>query len=951
MTTVRSASGSMGSAHARHPSLPASPTLTNPDMILPDYGYDRSPSPVRLDSNRCQSPLTAWKNAQAAGASDSMSNILYTQPEQDFGDYSAVPTPTPIIYGNGTMLSDIGEVTEAESTPSRPSPPASRQTAVRLSPYSEADVALQSSPTMGKRSSLSAIKQKAREQAAQRERPSSAGSDSTITDHRDHSKLFADISDAVSVGGDSVFQGDDEESLASSYVDDSDVNEPVKFRDTLPSGHPHVQGQKYSTAQLSRRAEHILANAKRRLTTMEDNLSRARSTLPVASYSSGSNASTPSPPIARATSMFLMSTSNSSSPSVSGHSRMGSDHSLRIGLPIKVYPQRSSSVLGVPSSRQQPLAVSRSADQLNGQYARASYIVRESPVALDRLSEDGASQVSNGDQVGTNYRHSTMTTTTSPSFEFDPERGLARSASATHMRDIKDQVKDLKGKISSLREQARVDSLKRISLQSMRTPSPFTHAQVDQWYTGTGSGVEVSKHDTSAEEPARARDWSPSLGKDSAVNVSTKDVGNGEHKEVIGLYGHEDLKHSTYVDHGDYESRDALRESGFVDVEDEDDDRFTEDGDRYTENGDTFTEDGDRFTEDDDGGDDDDATISDAYESMSESGESLYHEAVQDQVSHEDREDAFDYEHFFLHSAMGTISQSMGRRDSVATYSSDTSVETTRGPLAEADNRMPQLSRRGSETSISTVGTFATADESLSGRRSTESIRSNKSATNGYLPEPYAGPDATFSEAPETPQTARQATFGGSGAAPYGTQDRSSPEGQRRQDLTYSAMRPPVSTTMTTRPRRGPSVSSLESTGTTRSFPLVNRPGRGSSTGILTPDGGSPSQAVKSTTVAYGEDLQDGVTAKSKDAASRAHQHSISINSLNSTASLIQETGTTAVMETLPRDDQFLVERLVASLGRCVLGLTESGRASAEGRMYRRRIDAARRILEGIERV
>lgn len=271
---MRSPSGPLGSAHVRHPSLPASPTLTNPDMILPDYEYDRTPSPVRLDSNRSQSPLTMWKNSQAASPSDNMDHILYTQPDQHYRDYSAVPTttPTPIIYGNGTMLSDIGEVTEVESTLSRPSPPPSRQTAVRLSPFaskvtdSGTDAALQSSPTMGKRSSLSAIKKKAREQAAQKERPSSAGSDSTITDHHDQPKLFADVNDAASATGDSVFQGDDEESLASSYVDDSDVNGPSDFRETLSSSDPRVLGQKYSTAQLSRRAEHILANAKRRLT-------------------------------------------------------------------------------------------------------------------------------------------------------------------------------------------------------------------------------------------------------------------------------------------------------------------------------------------------------------------------------------------------------------------------------------------------------------------------------------------------------------------------------------------------------------------------------------------------------------------------------------------------------------------------------------------------------------
>ncbi len=54
-------------------------------------------------------------------------------------------------------------------------------------------------------------------------------------------------------------------------------------------------------------------------------------------------------------------------------------------------------------------------------------------------------------------------------------------------------------------------------------------------------------------------------------------------------------------------------------------------------------------------------------------------------------------------------------------------------------------------------------------------------------------------------------------------------------------------------------------------------------------------------------------------------------------------------MQTLLKEDQYQVERLVAGLGRCVLGLTESGRASLESRVYRRRIEAARRILEGAD--
>lgn len=89
--------GKTGSSGSIKYSLPGSPTLTNPDMILPDYDDPMSP-------DRSSSPLTMWKNNQF----DLNNGHMYNTG-------SATPT-TPIIYGNGTMLSDIGEVTEAEST-------------------------------------------------------------------------------------------------------------------------------------------------------------------------------------------------------------------------------------------------------------------------------------------------------------------------------------------------------------------------------------------------------------------------------------------------------------------------------------------------------------------------------------------------------------------------------------------------------------------------------------------------------------------------------------------------------------------------------------------------------------------------------------------------------------------------------------------------------------------
>lgn len=264
----------MNSAHgpiaAPHHSLPASPTLTNPDMILPDYG--RSPSPVDLN-DPMHSPLIMWRGNHAAQTSGSADD-LYGAHSQQFHAFSGVATTaptTPIIYGNGTMLSDIGEVTEAESTPGKPSPIRQRSApmAVAVSPGlksldSEADAALRSSPTIRETGVAAAIKK--RSKVAQRERRSSNDSNSTVTDARDRvpdqTPVFPDFDDTMSVG-DSVFQGDDEESLASSYVDDSSLADATL---RISPGLGRDMGQKYTTAQLSRRAEQILANAKKRLT-------------------------------------------------------------------------------------------------------------------------------------------------------------------------------------------------------------------------------------------------------------------------------------------------------------------------------------------------------------------------------------------------------------------------------------------------------------------------------------------------------------------------------------------------------------------------------------------------------------------------------------------------------------------------------------------------------------
>ncbi|KAJ4355095.1 hypothetical protein N0V95_003258 [Ascochyta clinopodiicola] len=101
---------------------------------------------------------------------------------------------------------------------------------------------------------------------------------------------------------------------------------------------------------------------------------------------------------------------------------------------------------------------------------------------------------------------------------------------------------------------------------------------------------------------------------------------------------------------------------------------------------------------------------------MEPGGDSVYEDAVYEMPvteRHEDRVDAFDYEHFFLHSAMGTYSLEH-RRSSI---SSNSSTATTRPvtamqsseELSNAERRISMHQRNPSVDSVSTVATFATA--------------------------------------------------------------------------------------------------------------------------------------------------------------------------------------------------------------------------------------------------
>ncbi|KAF9770721.1 hypothetical protein IL306_011683 [Fusarium sp. DS 682] len=873
--------------------VPGSPTLTNPDMILPDYDCD-----VSLDE-RSQSPITMWNNAQTT---DMRFHLPSSQNQFIAGP---IAPSTPIIYGNGTMLSDIGEVTEVESVVGK----GGRRGSAHLSVYSNDDHVLGSSPTMG------ASRIKSRSQLLQRERKSSLDSNSTITS-QGRAAPFGDFDDSVSVD-DVNFQGDDEESMASSYVEGTAPREPKIPRIARTQ---EATEQRYSTSSLSDRAEQILANAKQRLTTMEGNLSRARSSL----YTPMSDGSTPSPPIVRPATSLRESTIplNSSQ----GHSRNVSETSSHNGLASPGFPQRSASALGAAGGYRQPLTSSRSADALGIGYG-ASY---RSPTTLDpmleTLSED------EGGAHGDSRRSSHLYNQLSPTFGSMTDTDMPRSASVAQVRDLKHQMKDLRGKISSLKEQARADSLKRRSLQSLRTPSPFTHARWDQ-----GLPESRTSQDTTPETPAWQAPWnegspkdkgngqiSPKEGSNELSEESTKTVDAGaEHDprtpdapDVVAVqekmvspqldaepeFRHE-FQAQTQVQENDDMNDDGETWEGDLEQEEEE---IKQEGNSYgLQNGEY----------NDDVEDDDDDEFVD-FES--ESGESSYHDAFQTPVSHEDREDAFDYEHFFLHSAMGTMSQH--RRESwssVSSVSSGDSVETTRGPIAAsapAPDSDSDHERRPSVDTMSSFNSFATATE---GRSSRNSNFEDTTETIVIIPGDS-----------DAPLSSKRATFGNFQFPRSGAPSRNgSVDYHQSHPRRNTVVRRP-SSSAATYARHRPSMSSFGSAGTNRSFPLIDK-SKGAN-GILTPTGSTPGGSPDSELRQISESL------------------------LNEAAGLGgiengQKNGHASAVQGLDKESQILVERLVASLGKCVLGLTESSRAGTEARMYRRRIDTARRILEGLE--
>ena len=537
---------------------------------------------------------------------------------------------------------------------------------------------------------------------------------------------------------------------AEASVPDSDSLEIGDNVYSPPSILDEDEDDPHSHAAMTRRAEEILANAKKRLTVssrqdrgfwkffanasqnMEGNLTRARSTLerrPSSSMSSFSNrAAEPVslytlPKKGRSQGAFSLSKHRQANlpmldENQQGHYRASSETAVPSTLHTAPDTQSAEdkSIYGH--------GVDSAAKDRNSEPSRNWFwngLTRNTSLShaarhnngLQPLNEDGPAPESfeqslQVDEYGDDETFDLEKSPKAATFEIrsPPTIGLTRARSTNQMRDLRDQMQDLKGKISTLKRRANEDNLRRRSMQSLRTPSPFTAAE--QWYTGQPAeeaGQSAAQGPRLLEGPKKPdTEESPNL-------IRPKDFGR------IPAATEEDVTSWN----GDLTIEDSLPKS--TGLEQESTPRISQiESVRYHK--DQNPSPVQRLVIIDD-------TSSVDIDGKEDSlyGDQDYHETSAEPLvgRHEDRPDAFDYEHFILHSAIGSYSGVGVRRSSSMrkrrdSDSSASSVETTKardtasevnGQAANGNESSSSGShaRKDSVDSVSTVNTFATATE------------------------------------------------------------------------------------------------------------------------------------------------------------------------------------------------------------------------------------------------
>ncbi|PWY67293.1 hypothetical protein BO83DRAFT_365844 [Aspergillus eucalypticola CBS 122712] len=743
------------------PPIPPSPTLSNPDMILPfDHNERESSTPSPPFNLPSLSNLQSFYENRTApddvddqgrGVGSAGIALSYGSRPQKIG-FARRMWPSE-VQDSSRRLSDIGEEDSVSSSPAhmRTLPFLSQAGRIAGSPVSQRETA----------------EAEAREMAAW-----SSSSSSTISGASDSSQDAAKDRQGSRV---TVQNSHQVPEGVRSAIDSLEGNgsTPSLMATTEKGG----SGVELSSAVLSTEAERILENAKKRLTLMEGNLSRARTSM----RASPSLSASPTPSVGhqplglgqpvgglyqsisradrRGSANRPRATYTSSPDAINnnGHSRVHSETNLpsaaQSSLPaVERNLSRSVSALGSTTApnlhhdersfRYDPtrayLTHRASVSSMQRPQIRSS-----PPVSNPRAASDSPKGLGISEEVIEDESSETMNGPNSVQPTYEPP---SRSQSQLQVRDLQDQMKGLHIKISSLKVRAQEDNLRRRSMQSLRTPSPLS--ATDQW---APSAAEVKERRTNI-------DANTGNGRSAGYTQDSQhrsDYGSARYEPEVCVSRQTSLSRQTSQRKRELPSTQASHAEpnygGYESREDDDDGKSVagtlyedaEEGEYYINGADDGL---DRQALDEILREPLDDEFDDSLEAFPAAPQSL------EDTPHEEREDAFDYEHFILHSALGNYTQARLRRESNVSTSS---VETTR-PI---DHRSIRHSRANSTTSISTVATFATATEG--DRDDLESVlywdrKFNDELRNNHPSDVDDSNGAQYGDDEETPRAIRR---------------------------------------------------------------------------------------------------------------------------------------------------------------------------------------------------
>ncbi|KAF1837215.1 hypothetical protein BDW02DRAFT_544418 [Decorospora gaudefroyi] len=651
---------------------PRSPTLSDAGMILPafDADFDRAASPAPL-MERPPSPPVLYKHANSSQAR------LSSAPQSRRCASQQSKSPPLSAQSSRSTLRNMA-VSDAAANKGR----------------TARDDALASSPTI-----QNALSSRSPGQwNGQEQRRLSPASSSVFSEDFESWPGF-DSHDNFEDSGVDLEEREKQDHLTNATEVDEGVGTEQWPEERNSSGSDEDDGPN-SSAALSRRAEIILANAKKRLNVMEGNLRGARESLVVSptfnlrnmpsDLSQHISASRerdrrlyagigPIPPRVNPYRQSLLSPSSSP-----GHSRGLSETSV----PLSFTP---SYMTRTPSNKRASSAFGHTSGPWSAEgYGQGRFPIKESR-SVEHLRDPRSTWSSTEREHA--VRSASRSSKSPPALETLPEDEDAarvhRSPSAAS--GLRDQMNDLKGRISSLKLKAQEDHLRRRSMQSLRSSSPFTSAET--WYArpnvyqsdgpitaNAGLGIMTESptrdalYNNEHDRPWTATTTTSQKYGEQLVNGDVKEPQKASSGYIYSSQPYGDMK----ADH-----------AGEAGASEEDVDE--------TDHGDF---------------------VSVAGEDTEPGPGSVYEDAVYEMPTterHEDRVDAFDYETFFLHSAMGTYS--LGDRRS--STSSGTSTATTRpvtavqtfADVSTAEKRGSYHQRNPSVDSVSTVATFATAAE------------------------------------------------------------------------------------------------------------------------------------------------------------------------------------------------------------------------------------------------